>query len=89
MRRFEGSVAIEIRDGITFDFYTGLPHIYMASFGGIFEISGWSVRWQSSHILVSVFVCECLISAFEVATCNSIRMPPNAWDAFAMVVLFL
>ena len=25
--RFEGSDAIEIRNGITFDFYTGLPHI--------------------------------------------------------------
>ena len=57
-------------------------HIYMASFGGIFEISGWSVRWESSHILVSVFACECFISAFEVATCNSIHMPPNAWECF-------
>ena len=28
IRRFEGSDAIEMRDGITFDFYTGLPHIY-------------------------------------------------------------
>ena len=27
IRRFERSVAIEIRDGITFDFYLGLPHI--------------------------------------------------------------
>ena len=27
IRRFEGSDAIKIRDGITFDFYTGLPHI--------------------------------------------------------------
>ena len=27
IRRFEGSDAIEIRDRITFDFYTGLPHI--------------------------------------------------------------
>ena len=26
--RFEGSDAIEIRDRITFDFYTGLPHIH-------------------------------------------------------------
>ena len=25
--RFEGSDAIEIRDGLTFDFYTGLPHV--------------------------------------------------------------
>ena len=28
IRRFEGSNAIEIRDGITYDFYTGLPHIH-------------------------------------------------------------
>ena len=27
IRRFEGSDAIEIRNGITFDFYTGLPHL--------------------------------------------------------------
>ena len=26
--RFEHSDAIEIRNGTTFDFYTGLPHIY-------------------------------------------------------------
>ena len=29
IRRFEGNDAIEIRDGITFDFYTGLPHIIL------------------------------------------------------------
>ena len=29
IRRFERSNAVEIRDGITFDFYTGLPHIYL------------------------------------------------------------
>ena len=27
IRRFKGNYAIKIRDGITFDFYTGLPHI--------------------------------------------------------------
>ena len=27
IRHFEGSNAIEIRDGITFDFNTGLPHM--------------------------------------------------------------
>ena len=31
IRRFEGSDAIEVRDGITFDFYTGLPHMDAAS----------------------------------------------------------
>ena len=30
LRRFEHSDAIEIRDGITFDFYTGLPQVYFA-----------------------------------------------------------
>ena len=29
IRHFEGSNAIEIRDRITFDFYTGLPHTCM------------------------------------------------------------
>ena len=27
---FEGSDAIETRDGITFNFYTGLPHLYQS-----------------------------------------------------------
>ena len=27
--RFKGSNAIEIRDRITFDFYTGLPHVHV------------------------------------------------------------
>ena len=31
IRRFEGSDVIEIRDGITFDFYTGLPHMHIRS----------------------------------------------------------
>ena len=29
IRHFEGSDATEILDGIAFDFYTGLPHIYL------------------------------------------------------------
>ena len=29
IQRFEGNDAIEIHDGITFDFYTGLPHMYL------------------------------------------------------------
>ena len=29
IRRFKHSDTIEIRDGITLDFYTGLPHIYI------------------------------------------------------------
>ena len=29
IRRFERSNAVEIHDGITFDFYTGLPHMLL------------------------------------------------------------
>ena len=32
VQRFEGNDAIEIRNGITFDFYTGLPHMCMYVF---------------------------------------------------------
>ena len=31
IRHFKHSDAIEIRDGITFDFYTGLPHIVISN----------------------------------------------------------
>ena len=31
LRRFKGSDMIEIHDGITFDFYTGLPHVLFFS----------------------------------------------------------
>ena len=31
IRRFKGSDTIKIRDGITLDFYTGLPHIFMSA----------------------------------------------------------
>ena len=31
IRHFECGDAIEIRDGITLDFYTGLPHIFMSA----------------------------------------------------------
>ena len=29
IRHFKRSDVVEIRDGITFDFYTGLPHMYI------------------------------------------------------------
>ena len=35
IRRFEHSDTIEIRDGITFDFYMGLPHVYVAMVTGV------------------------------------------------------
>ena len=40
IRRFEGNDAIEIRDGITFKFYTGLPHVHSTA-----------LSWASTHPL--------------------------------------
>ena len=49
IRRFEGSNAIKIRNGITFDFYTELPHIQVA------YINGWCIgsftTWWFSYKL--------------------------------------
>ena len=44
IQRFEGSDAIEIRDGITFDFYTGLPHIMLDLFSHTLLVAPWYVR---------------------------------------------
>ena len=38
IRRFECSNVIEIRDGITFDFYMGLPHL------DFIAVSQWAIR---------------------------------------------
>ena len=35
--RFKGSNAIKIYDGITFDFYTGLPHVFTIDSCGTFR----------------------------------------------------
>ena len=53
IRCFEGSNAIEVRDGITFNFYTGLPHMH----GGALE-QGRPVNEASSgvHIFVGNWV---------------------------------
>ena len=45
IRRFEHNDAIEIRDGITFDFYTGLPHMN-------------TVLWYIYHTLLLAVYCE-------------------------------
>ena len=39
IRHFEGSDAIEIRDGITFDFYTGLPHLFVTRLPDVAMVS--------------------------------------------------
>ena len=57
---FERGDAIEICDGITFDFYTGLSHIYIGLGLGLGLVGGWtksnsarSIQCQSctSHLI--------------------------------------
>ena len=50
--RFEGSNAIEIRDGITFDFYTGLPHMLNVTTPYLLQ------RCRSQNV-VKMVVCSC------------------------------
>ena len=51
IRRFERSDAIEIRNRITFDFYTGLPHMRL-----------WGPGWIGHHIYrrqeTNIIVCD-------------------------------
>ena len=55
IRRFERSDAIEIRNGITFDFYTGLSHIYTLTLkdgGGTAYIHYyWMYYWMYIYTL--------------------------------------
>ena len=67
IRHFEGSDAIEIRDGMTFDFYTGLPHIhtyiYIHGTGMCVCMCSCTSKWvhlQSYHIALNF--CRSLIS---------------------------
>ena len=48
IRCFEGNEVIEICDGITFDFYTGLPDMYTVS------VSEWVTEFEVIH---TVHVC--------------------------------
>ena len=41
IRRFKGSDAIEIHDGITFDFYTGLPQMIYVMYLALDPLSCW------------------------------------------------
>ena len=52
IRHFEGSEVIEIHDGITFDFYTGLPHIYMS----VKKIIEFDLTQEMSSQLQSGFI---------------------------------
>ena len=65
IRRFERSNAIEICNGITFDFYTGLPHMYLQSAVWLQQFSGsdtfstytcthtYSCGWRCHYLLLS------------------------------------
>ena len=46
IRRFEHGNAIEIRDGITFDFYTGLPHVVLFTCQTHCQISDCSMTFS-------------------------------------------
>ena len=52
IRHFEGSNAIEIRHGITFDFYTGLPHMHVQNYVCIVGQRGlFCTQHVSCHVL--------------------------------------
>ena len=58
IRRFKGSNAIEIRDGITFNFYTGLPHVYWVQN---------ACNWMQ-NVMSSVYVAvPCEIEGYSIA----------------------
>ena len=59
--RFEGSDAIEIRDGITFDFYTGLPHVYSSC---TLNASLTLVRYSAELLLIRAgHIYTCCVDA--------------------------
>ena len=65
---FEGSDTIEICNGITFDFYTGLPHIHI------------TCRWKSQIILLHTSIMVLCCMAKSRAACqdmNSMHMSPT------------
>ena len=52
IRCFKHSNAIEIRNGITFDFYTGLPHIYICHTLIAWVRFLWSRPQTTSHVVL-------------------------------------
>ena len=69
IRHFEGSDAIKICDGITFDFYTGLPHmvyIYIAHFLIWYTVSVSAVFLQVMLMIIFVSVLRVECSTREV-----------------------
>ena len=62
IRRFKGSDAIEIHDGITFDFYTGLPHVCTMQ-------SHHCGAGSSSHIYTLSFSLVVLVKTVYFSSC--------------------
>ena len=73
IRRFEGSDAIEIRDGITFDFYMGLPHIYQTS-----KQRGLHQNGFLSDLSLHKFPNFCLARYYECASVIWQRLGTNS-----------
>ena len=58
IQHFKRSNAIEIRDGITFDFYTGLPHIYYCT--SKFKVKyGWILQEWADVFSRAKGDCNC------------------------------
>ena len=72
IRRFEGSDAIEKRNGVTFDFYTGLPHMrilisdYLEGEKGVWEISSHAVHDVTPHELTVDSNSEFLLCFLQI-----------------------
>ena len=78
--RFKHSNVIKIHDGITFDFYMGLPHMYLLSQitsnfheGKYFIVGGKSIKGQllsawNSDLFMHVFSCILLSQLHEPLT---------------------
>ena len=83
IRRFEGSDAIEIRDGTTFDFYTGLPQLVIL----ITALAPWVPETlQVNNMLLIAFLIirvNGLSCIDQILLCCTLQMvPDHKWLAF-------
>ena len=82
IRHFEHSNAIEISDGITFDFYMGLPHMIASS-------KCWSLnfhkRWGTCVLrkMYQIFIClRARPPLTELSDTNSVTKTKARWNRF-------